>query len=346
MPIRKRNEFLDGGDSEEELENGSDSDAEEGRAAIGGHANKRRRVDTESEGSLSEAEDEVKEEKVVEEKAVEEKSGKGKRAKENKSGKGEDTRFDFSNFEDAEPPADDQDEDIAQDDNADTPPTLPLKPAKKSSDLKQYEAAQRALRKSGVIYISRVPPFMKPHTLKHLLEPHAPSGLNRIFLTPEDPTQHTKRVKNGGNKKKSFTDGWVEFTSKREAQRAAELLNGNIIGGKKGGFYHDDLWNVKYLKGFKWNHLTEQVANENAERAARTREEIRRTRKENKAFVEDVERGKMLEGMEGKARRKKERGGEGGEVRRRKLEFTQRKAKRGGEEGEGVGSSRVLGMIF
>ncbi|EGP84278.1 uncharacterized protein MYCGRDRAFT_30651, partial [Zymoseptoria tritici IPO323] len=228
MPIRKRNEFLDGGDSEEELENGSDSDAEEGRAAIGGHANKRRRVDTESERSLSEVEDEVKEEK------------------------GEDTRFDFSNFEDAEPPADDQDEDIAQDDNADTPPTLPLKPAKKSSDLKQYEAAQRALRKSGVIYISRVPPFMKPHTLKHLLSPHAPSGLNRIFLTPEDQIQHTKRVKNGGNKKKSFTDGWVEFTSKREAQRAAELLNGNIIGGKKGGFYHDDLWNVKYLKGFKW----------------------------------------------------------------------------------------------
>ncbi|KJX96334.1 hypothetical protein TI39_contig671g00008 [Zymoseptoria brevis] len=341
MSIRKRNEFLDGGDSEEELENGSDSDAEEGRVAIGGHANKRRKVDTESERSLSEAEDEVTEKKVPEKT-----SGKGKRAKEKKSGKGEDTRFDFSNFENEELPDDDAPQDHDDEPNDDTSPTLPLKPAKKSSDLKQYEAAQRALRKSGVIYISRVPPFMKPHTLKHLLSPHAPSGLNRVFLTPEDPTQHTKRVKNGGNKKKSFTDGWVEFTSKSEAKLAAELLNGNIIGGKKGGFYHDDLWNVKYLRGFKWNHLTEQVANENAERAARTLEEIRRTRKENKAFVEDVEKGKMLEGMEGKARRKRERGGGGGEVRRRKLEFTQRKAKRGGEEGDGVGNSKVLGMIF
>jgi ESF2/ABP1 family protein len=107
---------------------------------------------------------------------------------------------------------------------------------------------------------------------------------------------------------------------------------------------------MKYLKGFKWNHLTEQVANENAERAARTREEIRRTRKENKAFVEDVERAKMLEGMEGKRRAKAQRGdgdGAGGkEIRRRQLEFTQRKAKGRGGEGGGADSSKVLGMIF
>ena len=55
---------------------------------------------------------------------------------------------------------------------------------------------------------------------------------------------------------------------------------------------------MKYLKGFKWNHLTEQIANENAERGARLREELRKTRAENKAFIEDVERGKMLAGME------------------------------------------------
>ena len=35
---------------------------------------------------------------------------------------------------------------------------------------------------------------------------------------------------------------------------------------KKGGYYHDDLWNMKYLNGFKWSHLTEQIAAENAER--------------------------------------------------------------------------------
>ena len=30
-------------------------------------------------------------------------------------------------------------------------------------------------------------------------------------------------------------------------------------GGKKSGFYHDDIWNIKYLSGFKWSHLTEQI---------------------------------------------------------------------------------------
>ena len=31
-------------------------------------------------------------------------------------------------------------------------------------------------------------------------------------------------------------------------------------GGKKGSCYHDDILNVKYLPGFKWTDLTEQIA--------------------------------------------------------------------------------------
>lgn len=61
--------------------------------------------------------------------------------------------------------------------------------------------------KSGVVYLSRVPPFMKPQTVKHLLTSFGEIG--RIFLTPEDPASHTRRVKSGGNKKKTFSDGWV-----------------------------------------------------------------------------------------------------------------------------------------
>ncbi|KAF2482922.1 hypothetical protein BDY17DRAFT_235168, partial [Neohortaea acidophila] len=174
------------------------------------------------------------------------------------------------------------------------------KPKKNKTALTPFEKAERTTRHSGVLYISRVPPFMKPSTLRNLLTPHAPSGLNRLFLTPEDSTTHASRVRQGGNKKKSYADGWVEFVSKKEAKIAAELLNGGIMGGKKGGFYHDDLWCLKYLRGFKWRDLNEQIAAENAERTVRMREEVRRTRKENRAFVMDVERGKMLEGMERK----------------------------------------------
>lgn len=143
---------------------------------------------------------------------------------------------------------------------------------------------------------------MKPQTVKHLLAPYGEIG--RIFLTPEDPAAHTRRVKSGGNKKRSFTDGWVEFLHKRDAKLVAETLNASIIGGKKGGWYHDDVWNIKYLKGFKWHHLTEQIANENAERAARLRTEIAQTTRENKAFMQNVERAKMLQGMQEKRKRK------------------------------------------
>ena len=92
----------------------------------------------------------------------------------------------------------------------------------------------------------------------------------------------------------------MEFVRKTQAKRACELLNGKIIGGKKGTYYHDDLWNLRYLNKYKWNHLNEQIAAENAARASRMRAEISKTTKENKEFVQNVERAKMLEGMEAK----------------------------------------------
>lgn len=324
MSIRKRNEFLDDGDSDADLEHGSESEAEEGRAAIGSRAIKRRKVDSGSEASFN-----------------------GVSNDEEDVSKSEDGRFDSGKFESTNHKRDNS-EDVQRGEGALSKPVK----AKKSSTMKQVDAAAKAVRKSGVIYISRVPPFMKPHTLKHFLEPYASKGLGRVFLTPEDHVAHTRRVKNGGNKKKSFTDGWIEFNSKKEAQIAAETLNGNIIGGKKGNFYHDDLWNMKYLKGFKWNHLTEQISNENAERAARTRDEIRRTRKENKAFVEDVERAKMLEGMQIKNKAKREReGGAAVSAAPEKIftrEFKQRKAQsNSAKEGDGKApSSNALKMIF
>jgi len=37
-------------------------------------------------------------------------------------------------------------------------------------------------------------------------------------------------VKKGGNKRKNFVEGWVEFKDKRIAKKVAAALNGNIIG--------------------------------------------------------------------------------------------------------------------
>ncbi|KFY78742.1 hypothetical protein V499_02182 [Pseudogymnoascus sp. VKM F-103] len=188
---------------------------------------------------------------------------------------------------------------------------------------KNLVATEAAVKRSGVVYLSRIPPFMKPQKLRSLLEPFG--DINRIFMTPEDPTSHTRRVRNGGNKKRSFTDGWVEFVSKSDAKKACELLNTQIIGGKKGTYYHDDVWNLLYLRGFKWNNLTQQIAAENAERASRMRAEISKTTKENKEFVQNVERAKMLEGMEAKKAARREKEGEEG------IPAKVEKVKRGGE---------------
>jgi len=189
--------------------------------------------------------------------------------------------------------------------------TAPLKKSKTISRVltpAELEASQRKVRKSGVVYLSRIPPFMKPSTVRHLLAPFG--EVSRLFLTPEPPAHYKARVKSGGNKKRSFTEGWLEFTKKREAKTCVELLNGNIIGGKKGGFYHDDIWSMKYLQGFKWNDLMEQVAADEREREGRLRAEIARETRERKEFLTNIEQSKRLNGMEAKNEKKKGKEGE------------------------------------
>lgn len=157
--------------------------------------------------------------------------------------------------------------------------------------------------KSGIIYLSRCPPFMKPSVLRSLLTPYGAVG--RIFLTPESTTQRTQRLKSGGTRRKLFLDGWVEFLKKKDAKFVAENLNAQTMGGKKRSRWHDEVWNIKYLSGVKWSHLVEQIQNENAERQARMRAEIAQSKRENQRFLEDIERGKIGKTME---ERKKQRG--------------------------------------
>jgi len=339
MSTRKHNEFLDLDESENEVSDGYQSEAQEesrGRIASSRSA-KRRKVDTHSDDSDDDEKDDISSRPS---KSVSTAKSAAPKA---------DSRF--AKLQEFEEDDDERDEgnndDGAEEDELEAEEgdfTAVSEKAARNAP-KSVLRAEKAARKSGVVYISRVPPFMKPHTLKHFLEEHAPKGLGRIFLTPEDHTRYLQRKKSGGNKKKSFTDGWVEFVSKNDAKAAASILNGNIMGGKKGNYYHDDLWNMKYLKGFKWSHLTEQIAAENAEREARLREEIRRTRKENKAFVEDIERGKALEGMDNKRKSK----GSTVTTKRPEREFKQAKAQGSAsrsKEAQQPDVKRALSMIF
>jgi ESF2/ABP1 family protein len=188
---------------------------------------------------------------------------------------------------------------------------------------------------------------MKVAKLRSLLEPYG--KINRIFLAPEDSNARARRIRAGGNKKNLFTEGWVEFVKKKEAKAACELLNARTIGGKKGTYYRDDLWNLLYLKGFKWHNLTEQIASENAERTSRMRAEISKTTKENKEYVRNVERAKMLDGIQAKTKKRKQSEAvEDGEApRHNSRSFAQTQlAKKDGGEVQPESVRRVLSKIF
>lgn len=272
MAPEKRNHFLDAEDSDDDVQQyDSDDDLQKG-----GRVAKRRKTENESDSEEGDLSDDAGSEDV---------SG-DEPSRTSPPGEHEKT--------------DEEGESEIQDSS-----TLPVQVPQvvKSLTKKNLVATEAAIKKSGVVYLSRVPPFMKPAKLRNLLEPYG--KINRLFLAPQDPAAHKKRVKAGGNKKKLYTEGWVEFVRKKDAKRVCDLLNAQTIGGKKGNFYRDDIWTLLYLKGFKWHNLTEQIAAENAERSNRMMAEISRTTKENKEFVRNVEKGKVLEGMKTKRAQKK-----------------------------------------
>lgn len=59
--------------------------------------------------------------------------------------------------------------------------------------------------------------------------------------------------------------------ARNSCKAIAESLNNTLIGGKKRNYYHDDIWNLKYLRKFKWDHLTEKVAYERRVRSQKLR---------------------------------------------------------------------------
>eukprot|EP00050_Salpingoeca_kvevrii_P018986 m.81009 g.81009 ORF g.81009 m.81009 type:complete len:213 (+) comp8215_c0_seq2:1377-2015(+) len=107
-----------------------------------------------------------------------------------------------------------------------------------------------------------------------------------------------KRKKMGGNKKRKYIEGWVEFLDKKIAKRVAATLNGTQIGGRKGSMYYDDLWVMKYLPRFKWHHLTERIAYDNAVRDQRLQLHMDQVRRETATFVENVAQSKKFKAME------------------------------------------------
>jgi ESF2/ABP1 family protein len=73
---------------------------------------------------------------------------------------------------------------------------------------KEAESFNEKLSKRGVIYLSRVPPFMKPNKVKSYFEQYG--EVTRLFLAEEDSSRRLKRKNNGGNASKQFHEGYCE----------------------------------------------------------------------------------------------------------------------------------------
>ena len=201
--------------------------------------------------------------------------------------------------------------------DGETKTVLPESKSTKSKHLNvlpydKVSKSQEAIAKTGIIYLSRIPPRLSPTKVRQLLSPYG-CPILRIFLAPESPAVYNRRVKSGGSKKKQYTEGWIEFEDKRVAKKVATMLNAQRIGAQKGDFLYDDLWCLKYLPKFKWNHLTQQIGNrffeasilttlayQNASRAEKLRNEIAQEKRENLAFIRNAERNKMIESMQRK----------------------------------------------
>ncbi|EOD15272.1 hypothetical protein EMIHUDRAFT_211403 [Emiliania huxleyi CCMP1516] len=152
----------------------------------------------------------------------------------------------------------------------------PTAPKKKKSSAKLKRLSGEALaaynariQNCGVCYIARVPPYMKPSArdrtktclwpwaLRKLLSGYGTEVL-RIYLKQEDPAARARRISGGGNRKRSFSEGW--FADKRRALKLANTLNNTLVGGGHRSFHAQDLWSIKYLHKFKWDSLTDAQA--------------------------------------------------------------------------------------
>lgn len=123
----------------------------------------------------------------------------------------------------------------------------------------KLEKFKAKVDKSGIVYMSRVPPHLKPLKLRQMLEVHA--NLGRIYMAPKEtaPRKSKAQGSNGQKQGKEFSEAWIEFQDKKQAKAVVEMLNCTAMGGKNRSRYKEDLWNLKYLPKFKWDHLTEEI---------------------------------------------------------------------------------------
>ena len=146
----------------------------------------------------------------------------------------------------------------------------------------------------GIVYLSRIPPYMGYKKVRKLFSDLG--EIDNIYLAPEPSINRRKRIKFGGNKRKCYVEGWIEFLSKNVAKQVARNFNTATTGGKKRhNFYREDVWSIKYLSKFTWEHLQTKIEYDNHIAEQQIRNEITVERKAGRFFATQVEKAREIE---------------------------------------------------
>lgn len=122
-----------------------------------------------------------------------------------------------------------------------------------------------------------------------------------MLLVISDEEENRKKKKR--RLARHFTEGWVEFESKRAAKRVAQLLNNTSIATRKSSKFYDIHWVMKYLPRFKWVHLSERLTYEKAVHRQKLQTEISQARKEAHFFEENLDKSKKFKKMKKKQKK-------------------------------------------
>lgn len=191
--------------------------------------------------------------------------------------------------------------DVATDEVMASSPSAPAaKRAHVSSKKKSLSKLRRRKGKSGVVYISRVPPGLDVGIVRSILGRVGPLG--RVWLRAEEKETVAARRKIGGRRRAGFSDGWVEFLRCADAESAVALLNGqSMTGATRRGRFENDLWCLRLLPDFKWDDLVDEACGTRRERVLRVKSEVAASRRE-RSFVE--QRSALAKSIERRERQK------------------------------------------
>lgn len=154
----------------------------------------------------------------------------------------------------------------------------------KAKQIEKLQIENAKLQQRGIVYISSIPPHMNSTRLKQLLSQYNNAIIHRIYLRPAK-----------GTRTKQYIDGWIEFDDKSIAKSLVNMLNGErIMSNNRRDLFYDCIWNLRYLKGFKWNHLNDKKHAEKAIQQSKLRETMKLAHNQAEEYYNKVKQANYI----------------------------------------------------